>query len=111
MADFTKARANLELEIRMLIERETGLKVSEGKSTESEEDYIYPFTVQHFFKIHNRKALGISDETNPPDNMFSGDDGYVRNGRGGPEFAYCPGKQHECQEALIRVYNEIPIRR
>jgi hypothetical protein len=40
--------------------------------------------------------------------MFAGDDGYVRNGEGGSELAYCPGKQHECREALIRAFNKIP---
>ncbi len=108
LVNHIEARTGLELGIRMLVERETGLKFPDEKTPKSKGDHINPFAVQLFYIVQIRKALGISDETNPQNRMFAGDDGYVRNGEGGSELAYCPGKQHECREALIRAFNKIP---
>jgi len=108
LVNHIQARTGLELGIRMLVERETGLKFPDEKTPKSKGDHINPFAVQLFYIVQIRKALGISDETNPQNRMFAGDDGYVRNGEGGSELAYCPGKQHECREALIRAFNKIP---
>ena len=108
LVNHIQARTGLELGIRMLVERETGFSVIKEKSPNSLDNYINPFTIQLFFTVQIRKTLGISDETNPQDRVFAGDDGYVRNGEGGSEMAFCPGKQQECREALIKVFNMIP---
>ena len=108
MVNHIKARADFELGIKMLIERETGFTVTKEKSPNSIGNCINPFTIRLFYTVQIRHALGISDETNPQDRVFAGDDGYVRNGEGGSEMAYCPGKQQECREALIKAFNKIP---
>ncbi len=108
MVNHIQARTGLELGIKRLIERETGFKFPDEKTPKSKGDYINPFTIRLFYTVQIRKALGISDETNPQNRMFAGEDGYVRNGEGGSELAYCPGKQQECREALIKAFNKIP---
>jgi len=108
LVNHIQARTGLELGIKMLIERETGFKFPDEKTPKSKGDHINPFAVQLFYTVQIRKALGISDETNPQNRVFVGDDGYVRNGERGSELAYCPGKQQECREALIRAFNKIP---
>ncbi len=108
LVNHIQARTGLELGIRMLIERETGFKFPDEKSPKSKGDHINPFTIRLFYTVQIRKALGISDGTNPQDRVFAGDDGYVRNGEGGSEMAFCPGKQQECREVLIKAFNKIP---
>jgi len=105
-----RTRAILEFEsgIRWLVESETGLRVSEGKITDDNTTFIYPHAVKLFFTVNIRKALGISDETNPQERMVATDDGYVRHGEAGSELAYCPGKENECREALLRAFGKIP---
>ncbi len=108
LVNHIQARTGFELGIKMLIERETRFTVTKEKSPNSIGNYINPFTIRLFYTVQIRNALGISDETNPQDKVFAGDDGYVRNGEGGSEMAYCPGKQQECREALIKAFNKIP---
>lgn len=105
-----RTRAILEFEsgIRWLVESETGLRVSEGKITDDNTTFIYPHAVKLFFTVNIRKTLGISDETNLQERMVPTDDGYVRHGEAGSELAYCPGKQNECREALLRAFEKIP---
>ena len=108
MISHIRARIELESGIRTLIERETGFKATEGKPADEKSGFVYPHTVKLFYIVHIRKALGISDETNPQDRIVATDDGYIRHGAGGSELAYCPGKQEECREALIRAFSKIP---
>ncbi len=108
LVNHIQARTGLERRIRMLIERETGFGFPDEKTITSKGDHINLFTVQLFYTVQIRKALRVSDETNPQNRIFAGDDGYVRHGEGGSELAYCPGRQQECREALIRAFNEIP---
>lgn len=103
-----RARTELELAIKMLIESETGCRVSAASPGDKKPDAVYDFTVNLFYTVRIRKALGILDETNPQNRIVAGDDGYVRHGEGGSELAYCPGKQNECREALITAFNKIP---
>lgn len=103
-----RARFDLELAIRMLIERKTGCRVSAASPGDKEPDVVYDFTVKLFCTVQTRKALGIPDGTNPQDRIAADDDGYVRHGIGGSELAYCPGKQNESREALITAFNKIP---
>jgi hypothetical protein len=104
----TRAIFELEMAIKMLIERETGCRVSIASPGDKEPDTVYYLTVKLFFTVQTHKALGIPDGTNLQGRMVAGDDGYVRNGEGGSELAYCPGKQNECWEALLSVLNKIP---
>jgi hypothetical protein len=108
LVNHIQARTGFELGIKMLIEKETCFSVIKERSPNSLENYINPFTIQLFYTVQIRKTLGISDETNPQDRIFAGDDGYVRNGEGGSEMAFCLGKQQECREALIKAFNMIP---
>lgn len=103
-----RSRTELEFGIRMLIESGTGFKVAEDKPADGKTAFVYPHAVKLFYVVHIRKALGISDETNPQERMTASDDGYVRHGEGGSELAYCPGKQDECREALVRAFKKIP---
>ena len=104
----TRAILGFKSGIRCLVESETGLRVSEGKITDDNTTFIYPHAVKLFFTVNIRKTLGISDETNLPERIVATDDGYVRHGEAGPELAYCPGKQNECREALLRALKKIP---
>jgi len=108
MISHYRAEFDLESAIKMLIEMETGYRVSTASPGYKEPDAVYDFTVKLFFTVQTRKALGIPDGTNPQNRIVAGDDGYVRHGEGGSEMAYCPGKQNECREALIRAFNKIP---
>jgi hypothetical protein len=108
MISHFRARFDLELAIKLLIEGKTGCRVSTASPGNKEPDVVYDFTVKLFRTVQTRKALGIPDGTNPQDRIAAGDDGYVRHGAGGSELAYCPGKQNECREALITVFNKIP---
>jgi DNA-directed RNA polymerase subunit L len=103
----TKATIAVETGIRMLIEIETGLRVTEGQSPDDNTGYVYSQAVKLFFTVNIRKTLGISDETNPQERMVATEDGYVRHGEVGSELAYCPGKQNECREALLRAFEKI----
>jgi hypothetical protein len=107
MISYFRARFDLESAVKMLIERKTGFRVSAAPPGDKEPDVVYDFTVKLFCTVQTHKALGIPDETNPQDRIVAGDDGYVRHGAGGSELAYCPGKQNECREALITVFNKI----
>jgi hypothetical protein len=75
---------------------------------DKEADTVYDLTLKIFYTVQIRNALGIPDMTNLQERMAASDDGYVRNGEGGSELAYCPGKQNECREALLVVLNKIP---
>ena len=103
----TRAIFELESAIKMLIERETGCRVSTASPGDKEPDIVYYLTEKLFFTVQTHKALDIPDETNLQERMAAGDDGYVRNGEGGSELAYCPGKQNECWEALLAALNKI----
>jgi len=103
-----RARTELESAIEMLIESETGCRVSAASPGDKKPDAVYDFTVKLFYTVRIRKALGILDETNPQNRIVASDDGYVRHGEGGSEMAYCPGKQDECREALITAFKKIP---
>jgi hypothetical protein len=102
------ARIEMELAIKMVIESETGYRVSTASLNNKKPEVVYDLTVKLFYTVQIRKALGIRDETNPQDRIAANDDGYVRHGEGGSEIAYCPGKQNECREALITAFNKIP---
>lgn len=102
-----RARTELELAIKILIERKAGYRVNAASFGDKKPDVVYELTVKLFYVVQIRKALGILDETNPQDRIIASDDGYVRHGEGGSEMAYCPGKQNECREALITVFNKI----
>lgn len=106
-ANHFRARTNLELGIRMLIERETGLKVIEGKPADNKGGFIYPHAVNLYYTIHIRNALGIIDDTNPQKRLVATEGGYVLHGEAGSEMAYYPGKQNECREGLIRAFEKI----
>ncbi len=84
-AVISHVRARLELEsgIKTLIEIETGLKVIENKPSDGKTSFVYPHAVKLFYIVQIRKALGISDETNPQERMIASVDGYVRHGEGG----------------------------
>ena len=105
-----RTRAILEFEsgIGRLIESETGLRIIEGNPVDDNTAFVYPHAARLFFKVNIRKALEISDETNLQERMVISDDGCIRHGEAGPELAYCPGKQNECREALLRVLEKIP---
>lgn len=103
-----KARLDLKTAIKDVIEVETETKVIDDKPVDKKTAFIYQHTVDLFYLINIRKALGVSDETNPQDRMVTDDDGYVRHGRVGSELAYCPGKQEQCRKALIKVFEKIP---
>jgi hypothetical protein len=103
-----RARLDLDAGIRLLVETETGFRVINDKPADSTTAFIFPHTVNLFYKIHMRKALGITDETNPQERMVASEDGYVRHGGGGSEMAYCPGKQEQCRKTLIKIFEEIP---
>jgi hypothetical protein len=103
-----RARLELKSGIKTRIEIETGFKVTEDKPADDKTGFVYPLTVKLFYIVQIRKALGIPDETNPQNRIVASDDGYVRHGEGGSELAYCPGKQEECREALIRAFKKIP---
>lgn len=102
-----KARSNLELGIRLLIQSKTGLPVATSEPTAEEDHLIYPFTVRLFYEVNIRKLLGIPDETNPQDTLVATPDGYVLHGNNGSKLAYCLGKQQECRDALVRAFNKI----
>lgn len=104
----TRAIFELESAIKMLIERETGCRVSTASTGDKESNIVYYLTVKLFFTVQTHKALDIPDGTNLQERMVAGDDGYIRNGEGGSKLAYCPGKQNECWEALLVVINKIP---
>ena len=93
MISHFRARFDLESAIKMLIERETGYRVSAASPGDKKPGAVYDFTVKLFCTVQIRKALGIPDGTNPQERMIASDDGYVRHGEGGSELAYCPGKQ------------------
>jgi hypothetical protein len=103
-----KARLDLKTAIKTLLEIETGFEVIDDKPVDSKTAIIYPHAVNLFYIVHIRKALGIPDETNPQERMVASDDGYVRHGGGGSEMTYCPGKQEQCREALIKAFKKIP---
>jgi len=103
-----KARLELESGIKLLIETETGFKVTDDKPADGKTAFVYPHAVNLLYRIYMRKVLGISDETNPQERMVASDDGYVRHGGGGSELAYCPSKQEQCREALIKAFKKIP---
>jgi hypothetical protein len=103
-----RARTELELAIKMLIESETGCRVSAASPGDKKPSAVYDSTVKLFYTVQIRKALSIPDGTNPQDRIVAGDDGYVRHGEGGSEMAYCPGKQDECRKALISAFKKIP---
>ncbi len=103
-----RARFDLEQAIKMLIEKETNYRVSVASPGDKKPDVVYDFTVELFRTVQTRKVLSIPDETSPQDRMIASDDGYVRHGKSGSELAYCPGKQDQCREALIRAFNNIP---
>jgi hypothetical protein len=102
------ARIELELAIKTLIESETGYRVSTAPPSDKSPGVVYDLAVKLFYTVQIRKALGISDATNPQGRIAAGDDGYVRLDEVGSEMAYCPGKQKECREALITAFNKIP---
>ncbi len=103
-----RARTELESAIKTLIESETGCRVSTASPSDKKPGVVYDFTVKLFYTVQIRKALGVPDGTNPQDRIAAGDDGYVRHGEGGSDMAYCPGKQNECRDALLRAYEKIP---
>jgi hypothetical protein len=102
-----KARLALESRIKLLIETETKLKVTDKEPTDGKIAFVYPSTVSLFYLVNMRKALGIPDGTNTQERIIAGDDDYVRHGPGGSELAYCPGKQKECQESLKKAFKKI----
>lgn len=103
-----RARLELKSGIKTLIEIETEFKVIDDKPANDKTAFVYPHAVNLFYIVHMRKALGISDGTNPQERMIASDEGYVRHGGGGSELAYCPGKQEQCRVALIRAFEKIP---
>ena len=104
-----RARIEFESGIKALIESETGIRVASITPVDKNRkfDSVSPFAVNLFYEVSIRKALGISDETNPQERITASDDGYVRHGGGGSELAYCPGKQDPCRDALIRAFGKI----
>jgi hypothetical protein len=102
-----KARLALKSQIKLLIEMETKLKVADKEPTDIKTPFIYPHTVNLFYLVNMRKALGIPDGTNTQERITASGDDYVRHGDGGSELAYCPGKQNECQEALKRAFEKV----
>ena len=84
-----------------------GLEVREGKPADNKGGVVYPHAVNLYNTVHIRKALGIIDGTNPEKRLIATEDGYVLHGEAGSEMAYCPGKQNECREGLIRAFEKI----
>lgn len=103
----TKALLDFERGIKTLVEIETGLQVISDKPGDEQKGFIYPFTAELFSEVSIRKAVGISDETNPDKRMVTTEDGYILHGQAGSRLAYCLGRQDECREALVRAFEKI----
>ena len=103
----TKALLDFERGIKTLVETETGLQVISDKLGDEQNGFIYPFTVELFIEVSIKKAVGIPDETNPDKRMVTTEDGYILHGQAGSRLAYCPGRQDECLEALVRAFRKI----
>ena len=108
MITHIKARLDLERKITMLLESETGLRIMAEVPKEENTSFIFPAIVKLFYRVIMNKALGISDETNPEDRIVATDDGYVLHGVGGTKLAYCPGRQEECRDKIIKAFGKIP---
>lgn len=103
-----KSRLDLERKIAMMLESETGLRVLGEIPDDKKTSFVFPATVKLFYGVAINKALGIPDETNPQERIIATADGYVLHGEGGTKLAYYPGRQEECRDKIIKVFNKIP---
>ena len=102
-----EARLDFERGIKTLVEIETGLQVISDKPRDEQNGFIYLFTIKLFYEVSIKKVMGILDETNPDERMVTTDDGYILHGQAGSRLAYCPDRQDECREALVRAFRKI----
>ena len=102
-----KARTGLQLKLRILLESETGLKVTTEPYASEEASFVFSNTVKLFYGVALNKALGIPDETNPQDRIISTADGYVLHGQCGSQLAFCPGHQDECRDKILTAFTKI----
>jgi len=91
-----------------MLENETGLRVLGEIPDDKKTSFVFPANVKLFYGVAINKALGIPDETNPQERIIATPDGYILNGVAGTKLAYCPGKQEQCRDKLIKVFNKIP---
>lgn len=101
-----QARWRFKQEVKSQLEEETGLKFRQHKDDEWPE-YLLPETAELLYGVAINKIMGIPDGTDLENNLFAGDDGFVRHGPRGPKLAKCKDTK-ACRDKIAAVFTSLP---
>ncbi len=90
MAIHLNARVAFKEKVRESLELKTGLQVVNKSGDELKEPGISFFTVDLYYEVVVKPALGVPDSTNLRENILYAPDGYILHGKAGSKLAFAP---------------------
>lgn len=91
MMDYFHSIWQFKKMIKNRLEKVSGFKLIIQPGPEVAE-YLLPEGINLIFEVKMKEILNPPDKTNLEDNVFAGDDKFLRNGVGGARYVYCETK-------------------